>query len=378
MGVASRFDCEVLSSETGARTSELSREGNRMQDTSSKIETHLSADIALSIVVPVYKEADNIRPFLSRAEAVMERMGLRYEIIFALDPSPDDTEAVILEEIDRNPAVKLILFSRRFGQPAGPMGGKLKRSGEKSPGIDVDLQDPPELIEQLYEKMKEGYEVVYAKRTSREGETLVKRVVSYFGYSVINRLSDVQIPRNTGDFRIMSRRVIEELRRLSETHGFLRGMVAFVGFRQAAVLYSRDARFAGTGNYNRLIGSLRIGLNGLVGFSSRPLQVMSMAGFIVAAISFLLGFWYVIQKVAGYAITPGLPTTVLVISFFSGVQLLALGVVGEYIGRIYDETKRRPMYIVDRKVNFSGTGNRGQTRDKVAADLAHKHEPDAR
>jgi dolichol-phosphate mannosyltransferase len=310
---------------------------------------------ALSIVVPVYKEADNIRPFLQRAEAVMAKMGASYEIIFALDPSPDNTEAVILEEINRNPSIKLLLFSRRFGQPAATMAGILNCTGEKCVVIDVDLQDPPELMEQLYNKMAEGYEVVYAMRTSREGETLIKRVVSYFGYSVINRLSDVQIPRNTGDFRIMSRRVIEELRRLSESHGFLRGMVAYVGFKQAAVLYNRDARLTGTGNYNRLIGSLRIGINGLVGFSSRPLQLMSMAGFAVAAFSFVLGSWYLVQKLMGVNLTPGLSTTVLVVSFFSGVQLLALGVVGEYIGRIYDETKRRPMYIIDRKINFSDT-----------------------
>jgi polyisoprenyl-phosphate glycosyltransferase len=309
--------------------------------------------IALSVVVPVYKEAGNIKPFLQRTEAVMAKLGVSYEIIFAWDPSPDDTEMVILREIDRNPAVKLILFSRRFGQPAATMAGILNCSGEKCVVIDVDLQDQPEVIEQLYNKMAEGYEVVYAMRASREGETLTKRAVSYFGYSVINRLSDVQIPRNTGDFRIMSRRVVEELRGLSETHGFLRGMVAFVGFRQAAVLYNRDERLTGTGNYNRLVGSLRIGLNGLVGFSSRPLQLMSMAGFAVAAISFLLGTWYLFQKLMGFDLTPGLPTTVLVVSFFSGVQLLSLGVVGEYIGRIYDETKRRPMYIVDRKVNFS-------------------------
>ncbi len=309
--------------------------------------------VALSIVVPVYREAGNIRPFLERTEAVMAKLGVSYEIIFALDPSPDDTEGVILCEIKRNPAVKLILFSRRFGQPAATMAGILNCTGERCVVIDVDLQDQPELIEQLYHKMSDGYEVVYAMRMSREGETLVKRVVSYFGYSVINRLSDVQIPRNTGDFRIMSRRVIEELRRLSETHGFLRGMVAFVGFKQAAVLYNRDTRLTGTGNYNRLVGSLRIGINGLVGFSSRPLQVMSMAGFLVAALSFALGTWYVVQKLIGVNLTPGLSTTVLVVSFFSGVQLLALGVVGEYIGRIYDETKRRPMYIVDRKVNFS-------------------------
>src|SRR6267378_5227180 len=326
-------------------------------------EPESSLKVALSIIVPVYKEAGNIRPFLARSEAVMARMGISYEIILALDPSPDETETVILGEIDRNPAVKLILFSRRFGQPAATMAGILNCTGEKCVVIDVDLQDQPELIEQLYNKMAEGYEVVYAMRSSREGETLIKKVVSYFGYSVINRLSDVEIPRNTGDFRIMSRRVIEELRRLSETHGFLRGMVAFVGFKQAAVLYSRDARLTGTGNYNRLIGSLRIGVNGLVGFSSRPLQVMSMAGFVVAAISFLIGIWYVVQKIAGFSITPGLPTTVLVVSFFSGVQLLALGVVGEYIGRIYDETKRRPMYIVDKKVNFSGPN--GQSANPV-------------
>ena len=321
------------------------------------LETHRFAGVsplALSVVVPVYKEAGNIKPFLTRTEAVMAKLGVSYEIIFALDPSPDETEAVILREIERNPAVKLILFSRRFGQPAATMAGILNCTGDKCVVIDVDLQDPPELIEQLYNKMAENYEVVYAMRTSREGETLIKRAVSYFGYSVINRLSDVQIPRNTGDFRIISRRVIEELRRLSETHGFLRGMVAYVGFRQAAVLYSRDARLTGAGNYNRLIGSLRIGLNGLVGFSSRPLQVMSMAGFVLAAISFMLGLWYVLQKLIGVALTPGLSTTILVVSFFSGVQLLALGVVGEYIGRIYDETKRRPMYIVDKKINFEG------------------------
>src|ERR1700682_4369580 len=264
--------------------------------------------VELSIVVPVYKEAGNIRPFLERSEAVMARMGVSYEIIFALDPSPDDTEGVILREIERNPAVKLILFSRRFGQPAATMAGILNCTGEKCVVIDVDLQDQPELIEQLYDKMAEGYEVVYAMRVSREGETLIKRAVSYLGYSVINRLSDVQIPRNTGDFRILSRRVIEELRQLSESHGFLRGMVAFVGFRETPILYDRDARLTGAGNYNRLIGSLRIGINGLVGFSSRPLQVMSMAGFVVAALSFAIGLWYLVQKVIGVDLTPGLTT----------------------------------------------------------------------
>jgi dolichol-phosphate mannosyltransferase len=308
--------------------------------------------VDLSIVVPVYKEAANIRPFLERTEAVMAKLGVSYEVIFALDPSPDDTEAVIVREIERNPSVKLLVFSRRFGQPAATMAGILNCTGDKCVVIDVDLQDPPELVEQLLKKMSDGYEVVYAMRSSRQGETLIKRAISHFGYTVINRLSDVEIPRNTGDFRLMSRRVIEELRRLSETHGFLRGMVAFVGFKQAAVLYDRDARVSGPGNYNRLVGSLRIGINGLVGFSSRPLQVMSLAGFSLAGLSFLLGLFYLLQRLFGVPLTPGLPTTVLVVTFFSGVQLVGLGIVGEYIGRIYDESKRRPMFIVDRKINF--------------------------
>ncbi|MBX9810888.1 MAG: glycosyltransferase family 2 protein [Burkholderiales bacterium] len=308
--------------------------------------------VDLSIVVPVYREEANIRPFLGRTEQVMAKMGVSYEIVFALDPSPDRTEDVIFQEIDRNPRIKLLVFSRRFGQPAATMAGILSCTGKTCVVIDVDLQDQPELIEQLHAKLHEGYEVVYAKRRSRKGETLVKRLISYFGYAAINRLSDVQIPRNTGDFRIMTRRVIEELRRLNESHGFLRGLVAYVGFRQAFIEYDRDERFAGTGNYNRLTGSLKIGLNGLISFSSKPLQLMSLAGFGLAGFSFLLGAWYLLQKLLGVELTPGLPTTVLVVTFFSGVQLLGLGLIGEYIGRIYDEVKRRPMYIVDKRINF--------------------------
>jgi polyisoprenyl-phosphate glycosyltransferase len=305
----------------------------------------------ISIIVPVYKEAANIKPFLSRMEALLDKIKLSYEIIFALDPSPDNTEEIIQQEIERNPNIKLIVFSRRFGQPAATMAGILLCKGEACVVIDVDLQDPPELIEQMYQKLSGGYEVVYAKRRSREGETLIKKLVSYVGYSVINRLSDVQIPRNTGDFRIMTRRVIEELRKLNESHGFLRGLVAYIGFKQAFVEYDRDARFAGRGNYNRFLGSLKIGLNGLVSFSSRPLQMMSIAGFIIAGFSFLLGLLYFVQKLIGVDLTPGLSTTVLLISFFAGVQLLSLGLMGEYVGRIYDEVKRRPMYIVDKVVD---------------------------
>ncbi len=309
-------------------------------------------NIDISLVVPVYREETNIRPFLIRAEKVFETLGISYEIIFALDPSPDRTEEVIQEEINRNPRIKLMVFSRRFGQPAATMAGILTCTGSSCVVIDVDLQDPPELIAELHAKLKDGYEVVYAKRHSRKGETAVKRLISYFGYWVINSMSDVKIPRNTGDFRILSRRVIEELRRLNETHGFLRGLVAYVGFKQAFVEYDRDERLAGTGKYNRLTGSFKIGLNGLVSFSSRPLQLMSISGFVLAVFSFLLGGWYVFQKLTGIDLTPGMSTTVLLVTFFAGVQLLGLGLIGEYVGRIYDEVKRRPMYIIDRKVNF--------------------------
>jgi glycosyltransferase involved in cell wall biosynthesis len=308
-------------------------------------------NIQLSVIVPVYKEAANIKPFLQRMETVLQKANLAYEIIFCLDPSPDNTEQVIQAEIERNTHIKLLVFSRRFGQPAATMAGLLYCKGEACVVIDVDLQDPPELIQTMFDKMKEGYEVVYAKRRSRKGETMIKRAISFIGYKVINRFSDIEIPRNTGDFRIMTRRVIEELRSLNESHGFLRGLVAYIGFKQAFIEYDRDERLAGVGNYNRFTGSLKIGLNGLISFSSRPLQLMSIAGACIAGFSFLVGAWYLVQKLIGIDLTPGLSTTILAVTFFSGIQLLCLGLMGEYIGRIYDEVKRRPMFIIDRVVS---------------------------
>lgn len=329
--------------------------------------------IDLSIIVPVYKEEQNILPFLEKIELVLENIHVNYEIIFCMDPSPDHTEQIICSQLERNSKIKLIVFSRRFGQPAATMAGILNCKGEACVVIDVDLQDPPELIETMYHKMKEGYEVVYAKRRSRKGETLLKKIVSVIGYRVIAKLSDVQIPQNTGDFRIMSRRVIEELRNLNEGHGFLRGLVAYVGFKQAFVEYDRDPRFSGKGNYNRFLGSLKIGLNGLVSFSSRPLQLMSLFGGCIAGLSFLIGAWFVIQKLIGIHLTPGLSTTVLVVTFFSGVQLLSLGLLGEYIGRIYDEVKRRPMFIIDKVIdnNYQVTV-KTSVEDKDILNLGNK------
>ena len=282
----------------------------------------------LSVVVPVYKEEKNIIPFLQRTSPVLEKITKEHEIIFVLDPSPDNTEHVVMSASEINKRIKLIKMSRRFGQPAATIAGLNYATGERVVVIDVDLQDPPELIAKLNEKANEGFDVVYATRKTREGESFIKKIVANIGYKVINGLSDVQIPRNTGDFRLMSRKVVDEICNLNEKHGFLRGLVAFVGFNQTAVYYNRDARFAGEGNYNRYFGSLKIGLNGLIGFSAKPLNLMSAFGGITAGLSFLLGAWY------------------------AGIQLLSLGLVGEYISRIYDEVKNRPMYIVEKKVGF--------------------------
>ncbi len=309
-------------------------------------------EIDISVVVPVFKEELNILPFLNRLNPVLTKIADNYEIIFVLDPSPDNTEQVIIENSKINSNIKLIKMSRRFGQPAATMAGLAYSKGKRVVVIDVDLQDPPEVIFELNETMNQGFDVVYATRRTREGETLVKKIFAKLGYKVINALSEVQIPKNTGDFRMMSRRVVDEICALNEKHGFLRGLVAFVGFNQTGVFYDRDARNSGKGNYNRYLGSLRIGINGLVGFSAKPLNFMSAIGGIIAGLSFLLGGWYAAQKILGITLTPGLSTTVILISFFAGIQLLSLGLVGEYISRIYDEVKNRPVYIIDKKVGF--------------------------
>jgi glycosyltransferase involved in cell wall biosynthesis len=312
----------------------------------------LEAELDFSVIVPVYKEESNIRPFLNRSVPVIREVSNSYEIIFVVDPSPDSTENEILRASEDFVGIKVIKMSRRFGQPAATLAGLAHSTGERVVVIDVDLQDPPELIKVLNAKMNEGFDVVYATRSSREGETLTKKAVAKLGYKVINALSDVQIPQNTGDFRIMSRRVVDEICALNEKHGFLRGLVAYVGFNQTGVFYSRDSRHTGKGNYNRYLGSIRIGLNGLIGFSAKPLNVMSIFGASIALLSFFMGSWYALQKFLGVSLTPGLSTTVILISFFAGIQLLSLGLVGEYISRIYDEVKNRPMYIVEKRVGF--------------------------
>jgi polyisoprenyl-phosphate glycosyltransferase len=306
----------------------------------------------LSVVVPAYKEEDNVEPLYTRLSGVLNGLGLDWELIFSVDPCPDRTEELILALRERDPRVKMLRFSRRFGQPMATLAGLEAARGDAVVVIDCDLQDPPELIGQLIEQWRGGYDVVYAQRRTRAGETLPKRIVAWAGYKVIKRIAEVDIPPNTGDFRLMSRRVVDNVVALKESHGFLRGLVGLVGFHQTSVLYDRDPRAAGTSKYNRLLGSLVIGLNGVVGFSRYPLHLISILGVVFSLLSFLLALVYLALKLAGVAFPTGNPTIVIVVAFFSGIQLLSLGVMGEYVGRIYDETRNRPKFIVESSYGF--------------------------
>ena len=306
----------------------------------------------LSIVVPVYNEEKNIDSFLKRTISTLDKINLKYEVVFVLDPSTDKTEEIILEKIQQNKNIRLILLSRRFGQPAATMAGIHNISGDLCVIIDADLQDPPEIIYEMYNKILEGNDVVYAKRVKRKGETFFKKIISKLGYKIIEKISEVKIPRDTGDYRIITKKIIDKLKDLKETNAFLRGLVAFVGYKQTFVEYERDERKDGKSKYNKYFGSLKIAFNGIVGFSSKPLFLMSITGFVFAIISFLIGIYYIFQKITNPLITPGLSSTILIITFFAGIQLLGLGLLGEYIGRIYDEVKNRPNFIIDKKYNF--------------------------
>src|SRR6267143_4289834 len=267
----------------------------------------------LSVVAPVFNEEKNVPAFLSRLTPILESVADDFEVIFCLDPSTDRPEQLVLAHRAKDPRVKLLKFSRRFGQPMSTLAGMTYATGDAVVVMDVDLQDPPELIRDMIARWKEGFDVVYAQRRNRAGETAIKRWVAHGGYEVINRVAEVNIPPNTGDFRLMSRRVVDEINRLKECHGFLRGMVALVGFRQTSVPFDRPPRFSGKGNYNRFLGSLRIGFNGLFCFSNRALGLSTQAGFVIAFVAFLVGLIYVILKLCGAPFPLGNPTIVVLV-----------------------------------------------------------------
>ncbi|HND60509.1 MAG TPA: glycosyltransferase family 2 protein [Opitutaceae bacterium] len=306
----------------------------------------------LSVVVPVFREEKNLPEFFRRVRQLLEASTSDYELIFSLDPSPDRTEELILEARAQDPRIKLLKFSRRVGQPMATLAGLEYSRGDAVIVMDVDLQDPPELIPQMIAKWREGYDVVLPQRRQRTGEPWLKRLVARVGYQVINKIADVQIPPNTGDFRLMSRRVVSEVVRLKESHGFLRGLVAIVGFRQVLIPFDRPPRHAGETNYNRFFGSLRIGFNGIFCFSTYALTLSTQLGFLIAVCSFLIAAAYLVMKLCGFPFPLGNPTMVILILFLGGIQLISVGILGEYIGRIYEEVRSRPKFIVDRAEGF--------------------------
>ncbi len=330
----------------------------------------------LSVVIPAYNEEANVQPVYDRIRATLDPLGIDWELIFSVDPSPDRTEERILELRRRDGRVKMLRFSRRFGQPMSTLAGLEAASGDATVVIDCDLQDPPELIPEMMARWREGFDVVYAQRRTRAGETLAKRIVARIGYKVINRIAEVDIPPNTGDFRLMSRRVVDNVVSLKESHGFLRGLVGLVGFPQTSVPYDRDPRAAGASKYNQFFGSLAIGINGLVGFSRYPLQLISLVGVIFSALAFLVAILYLGLKLGGVAFPIGNPTVVIVVAFFSGIQLLSLGVMGEYVGRIYDETRNRPKYILESTYGFDDLADDSPLRGASTHGRAHPSEGD--
>ncbi len=323
----------------------------------------------LSVVVPVYKEEKNIPEYLQRIRPILSGITEDYEIIFSLDPSPDRTEEVILEQRASDARVKLLKFSRRFGQPMATLAGLQYSSGDAVVVMDVDMQDPPELIGDMVAKWKEGYDVVLPQRRQRTGEPWLKKLIAETGYKVINKIADVKVPLNTGDFRLMARRVVNEVVKLKESHGFLRGMVAVVGFKQCLISFDRPARFAGETNYNRFLGSLRIGFNGIFCFSTYALTLSTQLGFAIAAMSFLIALAYLVMKLSGFPFPIGNPTMVILILFMGGIQLISVGILGEYIGRIYEEVRARPSQVAQ---NFSSADS------GAAANQRRLHEAMAR
>lgn len=299
----------------------------------------------LSIVVPLYNEELNIAYLFERLESVLERIESTYEIVCVNDGSRDNTLKCLVDNHYRNPAIKVVNLSRNFGKEIALTAGIDYAVGAAVIPIDADLQDPPELIGELVEKWREGYDVVYATRRSRQGESWLKRFTALAFYNTIGKMSRVPIPSNTGDFRLLDRKVVEALKKLPERTRFMKGLFAWVGFKQTSVMFDRQPRLKGktTWNYWRL---WNFAIDGITSFSLLPLKIWTYIGLVISLISFLYASFLIIRTLIYGVDWPGYASLMVAVLFLGGIQLLTLGIIGEYLGRVYEEVKSRPLYLV--------------------------------
>ena len=301
--------------------------------------------ITYSIVAPIYNELENIPELYRRVSEVMDSTGEPWELVLVDDGSTDGSTEAIRDLAKEDECVRPVIFARNFGHQIAITAGWDYARGDAVVIIDADLQDPPELILEMAKKWKEGYEVVYAVRAEREGESWFKLWTASLFYRLIYRITDVKIPLDTGDFRLMDRKVVDVLRQMRERHRFPRGMSAWVGFKQIGVEYKRAARKAGETKYP-FRKMFRLALNAITSFSYFPLQVATFFGFASAGIAIIAIPVVVALRLAGSHFFEGQTTTLISVLFLGGVQLISLGILGEYVGRLYDEAKDRPLYIV--------------------------------
>jgi dolichol-phosphate mannosyltransferase len=306
-----------------------------------------------SLVVPAYNEEGVLPTLAARLTELMDALDGDAEAILVDDGSSDRTYELMLEVARADPRFRLVRLSRNFGHQIALTAGVDLAAGDAVIVLDADLQDPPEVVLELAARWREGYDVVYAIRDVRKGETWFKRKTAAWFYRAFNRISEVHVPLDVGDFRLVDRRVLDVFNRMRESNRFVRGMFSWIGLRQTGVLYKREERFAGETKYP-LRKMLRFAMTGLISFSPAPLRVALRAGFLVSLVSFGFGIWSLVVKLAGHYV-PGWTSILLVVTFIGGVQLIVLGVIGEYIGDIHAEVKGRPLYVVGELENFTTT-----------------------